>query len=149
LVYLLAVIVYALDQLTKWMVTSHLHMFEQVGVFPPVLYLDYIRNPGGAWSIFPNQSWLFILVAVIVVGVAIYIERKTKLTVWYRVALGLVLGGALGNMTDRIVSHSVVDFIYFKIINYPVFNVADIGIVVGILMIVWGTFAPSRKKTKR
>jgi signal peptidase II len=146
MIYLIAVVIFLLDQLLKWVVRTHMHLWESIPVWPHVLYLNYIRNNGGAFSIFPNQQWLFVLVALVVVIAVVVIERRTRLGSVGRLGFALVLGGALGNMADRVISGSVVDYVYFKIINFPVFNLADVAIDLGVFLLVIRSFQTSNRK---
>lgn len=148
LVYGLAVIVFALDQLVKYIVRTSMGLNEQIAVWPHVLVLDYIQNPGAAWSMLGNARWLLILIALVVVAAVIYIQTKYRPHIAYQVGMGLVLGGALGNLCDRVVFGRVTDYIYFEIINYPVFNLADTAIVVGVLLILVRSLLSGRNEPK-
>jgi signal peptidase II len=139
-VYLIALVVFGIDQFIKWLVTAHMIVGESIPVFPPALYLTYIRNPGGAFSIFPNERWLFILVALIVIGAVIVVNRRWKPGFVGKLGLGLLLGGALGNMSDRLFHKTVVDYVYFKSINFAIFNAADVAIDIGVILLVLYTF---------
>lgn len=140
MIYLIALLVFLLDQLLKWVVRTHMALGESIAVWPHVLYWDYIRNNGGAFSIFPNQRWLFVLIAAVVVVVIVFVERRTKLGLVGKFGFGLILGGALGNMCDRLLTGTVVDYVYFKIINFAIFNLADVAIDVGVLLLVIRSF---------
>lgn len=120
---------------------------QSVPVIPGVLELLHIQNPGGAFSILPNQTWLFILVAIIVIGAVIFIERRYPRSLLTTIGLGLLLGGAVGNLTDRIVTHTVTDYVYFSIIHFPIFNLADASIDVGVLLLLLSSFFSSVVKT--
>ena len=130
--------VYVLDQLTKAMVVRTLRGRPPIRIVPGVVDLNYTENAGGAFGLFGGQPWLFFG-ATLAVSVVIVIA-SLRVSDWVTaVALGLILGGALGNLTDRIlrgpgVSGRVVDFIDFHI--WPVFNLADCAIVVGALVMV-------------
>jgi signal peptidase II len=131
--YSTAAVLYALDRITKVLVEDHLQMRPPIDLIPGVLRLKYTTNPGGAFGLFGNAAWLFLLATALVCAVIV----ASSLTLSNRalaLGLGLVLGGALGNLTDRLVrgsglSGEVVDFIDFRI--WPVFNVADSAIVIG------------------
>lgn len=112
---------------------AHLQGREPVELIPGVLQLRYTTNPGGAFGLFGELSWLFVAISVVVIAVIVLASRRLPSTV-SAVGLGLVLGGAMGNLTDRLIrgaglSGEVVDFIDLHV--WPVFNVADTGIVVG------------------
>ena len=152
----LAVVVYALDQLTKLWVTSTMFEGEQIPVLPPLLHWYYIRNSGAAFSIGENITWVFsIVMTVVSVAILVY-ARRVRSRAW-AVALGLVLGGALGNLTDRLLREPsfgmghVVDFIQLP--NFAIFNVADSAVVSGVALIclltVLGIGADGRRHADR
>jgi signal peptidase II len=129
--------VYLFDQLSKAIVVRTLRGRPAVEVIPGV-DLNYTENAGGAFGLFGGQPWLFFAatLAVSLVIVVASVRVSDRLTA---VALGLILGGALGNLTDRIlrgpgVSGRVVDFVDFHV--WPVFNLADSAIVIGALIVV-------------
>ncbi|MCL6445505.1 MAG: signal peptidase II, partial [Alicyclobacillus sp.] len=76
MIYWIAAIVYGLDQWIKWLVRTHMALHQAIPVLPPVLYLDYIRNPGGAFGILPGARWLFVLVALLVIGAVVWTDRR-------------------------------------------------------------------------
>jgi signal peptidase II len=140
-------VAYGLDRLTKSLVEDHLAGRPPIVVIPKVVQLRFATNSGGAFSLFPNHPWVFFGATIVVC--AVILATSWRLTsVLSAAALGLVLGGALGNLTDRIVrgpgvSGRVVDFIDFHL--WPVFNVADSCIVIGALLLV---LAGARRETK-
>jgi len=138
LLYLTAAGAYGLDRLTKILAESHLDGRPPIDLIPGVLRLRFTTNPGGAFGLFGGLTWLFVVVSVVVIGAVLYAARDLpdRPTA---IALGLVLAGALGNVTDRFVrgpgfSGEVVDFIDLHV--WPVFNVADMAIVVGAAILV-------------
>lgn len=138
MLYVLAALVYGADLLVKWIVQTHMFVGEAISVIPSILYIDYTLNPGAAWGIFAYHRWLLMVVPIAVsLGVVYFSIKQRHGPRWTTIASALVLGGALGNLTDRVVRGEVVDYIYFKVINYPVFNLADSAVVVGIIMLVW------------
>jgi signal peptidase II len=130
---------YGLDRLTKILAQDHLAGRPPVVLIPKVVQLRFATNPGGAFSLFPNHPWVFFAATLVVC--AVILAASLRLTSMpSAAALGMVLGGALGNLTDRIirgpgVSGRVVDFIDFHV--WPVFNVADSCIVIGALLLVF------------
>ena len=134
-----AVIVLALDQLTKaWVATS----LPEGGWWSPlpglwrVFRITHITNSGAAFGIFPNQGNFFILIAVVVALAIVLYYRHLPAGAWLiRVSLGLQLGGAIGNLLDRIRYGHVVDFI--DIGFWPIFNLADASIVVGVAILAY------------
>ena len=131
---------YVLDRVAKILVETHLQGREPVELIPGVVQLRFTTNPGGAFGLFGEWSWLFVLVSVAVIIVIVLASRNLPSTA-AAVGLGLILGGAVGNVTDRLIRGSgldgeVVDFIDLHV--WPVFNLADTAIVVGaaVLLIV-------------
>ena len=133
----------ALDLLTKYLVVEHLENEEPIRLLGGALLLDVSRNPGAAFSFAQGATVLFTAVAVTVVVVILRTARKLRSTPW-ACSLGLLLGGALGNLVDRLFRSpgvgrgAVVDFIDFRV--WPVFNIADSAIVVGGLLAVLLSF---------
>jgi signal peptidase II len=131
--YAVAGAAYLLDRATKTIVEETLAGRDPVVLIPKVLQLRFTENPGGAFSLFGSAPWLF-LGATVIVCVVIVIASRSIHQLTLAAGLGLVLGGAIGNLTDRIVrgpglSGKVVDFVDFMV--WPVFNAADSAIVVG------------------
>jgi signal peptidase II len=140
--------VYVLDRITKVLAERHLQGREPVELIPGVFQLRFTTNPGGAFGLFGGLTWLFVTASIAVVLVIVFVSRNLPARP-SAVGLGLILGGALGNLTDRLVrgpgfSGEVVDFLDFRV--WPVFNVADSAIVVGALILVvgglWGERPP-------
>ena len=133
-----ALFAYILDQLTKIWVTSTMVEGERIPVFPPVLHWYFIRNSGAAFSIGENVTWVFSIIMA-VVAVAILFQIRKLGSRWWALALGLLLGGALGNLTDRLVREPsfgmghVVDFIQLP--NFAIFNIADSAVVSAVSII--------------
>ena len=146
LVGLIAVLGYTLDQLTKFWVLNNMSEGETIPVLPPLLNWHFVRNPGAAFSIGTEFTWVFTIIMVIVAGYVIFKLRTTTRTIWL-IAMGALLGGVFGNLTDRLIQEPgfgvghVIDFIAFP--NFAVFNIADSLIVcsmIGIgLLLVTGT----------
>jgi signal peptidase II len=145
--YSVAGLVYVLDRVTKVLAENRLANRPPIRVIPGVLDLRYATNSGGAFGLFPGQPWVFFI-ATILVCVAIVVVASPRLTSTpTAVGLGLVLGGAVGNLTDRLIRGSgisgrVVDFIDFQI--WPVFNLADSAIVIGAGIVIIFGFRRSR-----
>ena len=138
LLYATAAGIYAIDRVTKWVVELRLSGRPPVDVIPGVVRLRFTTNTGGAFGLFGGQAWLFFGATAVVCAVIVVVSASLQSRV-AAVGLGLILGGALGNLTDRIVRGSglngrVVDFIDFRV--WPVFNLADSAIVVGAALIL-------------
>jgi signal peptidase II len=135
-----AALVALIDHITKWIVSSHLALGQQIwpGSF---VSIDHVENNGAAFSVLPQLHWLYLAVALVVSLYIVFFGYKYG-TTWYRqVLIGMILGGALSNGVDRLVQGSVVDFIDFHF--WPVFNVADSCIVVAIALLLVLSFVPS------
>ena len=133
----------AVDQLSKWAVARELgpskgnHRSE---IVRDLLGFQYVENSGAAFGIFRGQTVVLTVVAILVVAAMIFSYRRAQHTTWQLTAgLGLLLGGAIGNLVDRIRLGYVVDFIAVSI--WPKFNVADSAITIGVLLIAWHAFA--------
>lgn len=130
----------ALDQYTKYLAVVHLKDKPAFNIINGVLELNYLENKGAAFGMLQNQKPFFIFVAVVIIGVIGYVLFKTPDGKKYRILhllLSLIAAGAIGNMIDRIRLDYVVDFIYFVLINFPIFNVADIYVTVSTVMLVF------------
>jgi len=123
-----------LDQLIKYLVRQTLPFNESLPVMEPILYWTYVRNEGAAFGFFQGMNWILVLCAVIVIcGALVYIlSQRPQPTIV--AALALITGGATGNLIDRLVFGGVIDYIDVKI--WPVFNLADMAIVAGSLLII-------------
>lgn len=136
--YVLALIVIALDQLSKWMVVTNMELGESIPIINNFLYITSHRNSGAAWGILQGQMTFFYIITAIVIVVLVYtIKKYTGENKWLGIGLGLVLGGAIGNFIDRLILQEVIDFIdvYFGSYSYPIFNLADSALVVGVILI--------------
>ena len=131
----------ALDQYTKNLAVIHLKDNKPFIIINGILELNYLENTGAAFGVLENQKAFFIFVAVVVLSVIGYVLLKTPDHKKYgilHISLSLIAAGAIGNMIDRIRLNYVVDFIYFSLINFPIFNVADMYVTVStaVLMIL-------------
>ncbi len=129
-----AILVFGVDRLTKFWVTHSLALGQQLWPSSPV-HIYYTENSGAAFSILPSADWLFLAVALAVVLVIAWRWRLLALQPWWvQTGVGLLLGGALANAVDRVTEGYVVDFIQFP--HFPIFNVADSGITVGVVILL-------------
>lgn len=119
----------AVDQATKLLVQSRLRMWESVPVIPGILHISFVANKGAAFGLMKGLSWFLIPISLIALAFILIYYRTYRHSRWMQVALGLLLGGALGNLIDRLRLGYVVDFIDFR--WWPSFNVADAAICVG------------------
>lgn len=133
---LVALLVIIFDQLTKYYVVSNFYLGESVPVIENVFHWTYILNPGAAFGMFEGSRWFFVVIAIgVLVGIW-YMKDEINEGGWMmQYGAALFGGGAIGNLIDRARSGLVIDFFDFRI--WPVFNVADIAICVGVAMILW------------
>ncbi|MCL2338290.1 MAG: signal peptidase II [Firmicutes bacterium] len=137
-----------LDQLAKFLITFAMHPGESLAVLPPVFYITYVLNPGAAFGILANQTNLFIALSVVViVGILVGYRYLPRERVWTYVGLGMLVGGAMGNLLDRIRLGLVVDFLDFRV--WPVFNLADTAIVIGVALLILDLWLADRKALRK
>lgn len=133
------VLLVAIDQLTKYYITTTMRLHEAIPVIENVFEIHYIQNQGAAWGMFENQQWLFLLCAIgaCIFGVYFYIRcariGQFKLL---QAMIVLIVSGGIGNFIDRIRFQYVIDFLYFKLIDFPVFNIADCYVTVGFFITI-------------
>jgi signal peptidase II len=134
--YILAALIVAVDQASKLFVLLALPFGESVPVIKGVLYLTALYNTGGAFSLF--QPWTGLLAAgtaAVVVAIFLVTRMQKSMTRLFGTSLALLMGGAAGNLIDRVRLGRVIDFIDFRV--WPVFNIADIAITVGVLFLCY------------
>lgn len=122
-----------LDQAVKLLVRSNMGLYESIPVIPHIFHITYVENPGAAFGILANHRFLFLVLCLIIVGVLTYLytqlqNKKSPMAF----SLALIISGALGNAIDRALKGSVTDMFDFQV--WPVFNIADITICVGLAL---------------
>ena len=130
----------AIDQYTKNLAVIHLKNKSAFSLINSILELNYLENKGAAFGMLQNQKFFFIFVAIVILGVIVYILYKTPDTKKYyllHILLSLISAGAVGNMIDRIRLDYVVDFIYIVWINFPIFNVADMYVTFATAVLIF------------
>lgn len=134
--FIIPVIIVIIDQFVKHYVVGHIQEGQMIPVVDNFFYLTLHRNPGGAWSILQNSKLVFLIVIPIISAVVIYYLLKNK-NPFLRFALSMVLGGAIGNYIDRLFIGKVTDYLLFYIGSYafPVFNVADMAVTCGTILL--------------
>jgi signal peptidase II len=132
--YAIALLLTTIDQLTKLWVVRAMELGESRPVLDGFLKLTYVHNAGAAFGLDLGGRWSFILVTILVATFIVFYYARSERTRTARWALALILGGALGNLIDRIRLGEVVDFLHLSIstASWPIFNVADIGVTVGV-----------------
>jgi signal peptidase II len=150
ILFVIAIIVIFLDQFSKKLIEQSLILYEVWAPFPalePYFRIIHVTNTGAAFGLFPNVSLFFGLMALLVSGFIIYYNHTLPAgNFWLRVALGLTLGGALGNLIDRFRLGHVTDFLDFG--PWPVFNVADMAVVSGAILLGWLALQESRAEKR-
>lgn len=132
---LLFCLLLAADQAVKWWVVRTLELYESAPLLPGFVEWRYIRNTGGGWSILADHTWLLsLLTAAIMVVLLILLARRIVRHPAGRTACVLLLAGGAGNLIDRLRLGYVVDMFNFQFISYPVFNVADMAVVAGMIL---------------
>ena len=123
------------DQIFKNWIVANIQLGDTEKIWPNVLSLTYIKNDGAAWSSFSGQQWFFLILTIIVLVVALWFLWKKMAQNWYFIGLTLIIAGALGNFIDRIRQGFVVDMFQTEFINFPIFNIADILLSVGFVLL--------------
>lgn len=130
------VFVLFLDQFTKWLAVVHLKPLGSIPVIPQIFHLTYVENSGIAFGFFRNHPELLtIVITVSLFILLIYTQFFTGANRLRKIAYGFILGGAFGNLVDRYRIQHVIDFLDFRV--WPVFNVADSFITIGVILFVW------------
>ncbi|MDZ5470722.1 signal peptidase II [Bacillus sp. 31A1R] len=145
---IIALFIIALDQWTKWLIVKKMELGESIQVIENFLYITSHRNRGAAWGILQGQMWFFYVVTIVVIIGIIYYMYKAARGKWLLgVSLGFMLGGAIGNFIDRVYYKEVVDFINTYILGYdfPIFNIADSALVIGVGMLMIQMFKEERE----
>ena len=149
-VYKIVAIVFILDQIVKIIIKRSMNLYQEIQIIPNFFSLCYVQNSGAAFSILEDATLLLIIVSVafiVIIDNTIKKEYRnlSKLSI---ISIGMILGGIFGNLIDRILYRSVIDFISFSFGNYhfPIFNIADIGITVGMVLLIIEMIKKDRTK---
>ncbi len=146
--YLFALLVIIIDQVSKLIVISKMEVHESIPIIDSFFYITSHRNRGAAWGILQDQMIFFYIITLIVVVVLVYyLQQYGKKQKTLALGLSLILGGALGNFIDRFFRKEVVDFLDFKLFtyDYPIFNIADSALVIGVAIVIIYTLLEDRK----
>ena len=138
-----------LDQLTKFLATEFLKPVVEVPIIKDIIHLRYHTNRGMAFGLLENQRWIFITISTIaIVAFMLYLFLGHANGTLYSVGIALVISGGIGNMIDRIALGYVVDFIYFKVINFAIFNGADSFVCIGAGLLILAMIKDIRAEMK-
>ncbi|WP_017327347.1 signal peptidase II [Synechococcus sp. PCC 7336] len=135
----------AIDRFTKLWVANTMELGQSLPAIPGLFRFTYIENTGAAWSLFRESGgflkWISLVVALVLVAMALFGQPMRR---WEQLGYGCILAGAIGNGVDRFMSGAVVDFLDFVPIDFPIFNVADVAINIGVACLIVGTFASAK-----
>jgi signal peptidase II len=135
IMYLIALSIVVLDQLTKFLIKNNLQLSDSIPLIKNVFHLTYVTNTGSAFGLFKGMNLVFILFSIAVILAIFYylrqIKKKEKLVIY---SIGLLLGGTIGNLIDRIAYGAVIDFLDFRV--WPVFNIADSAVTISIVLLI-------------
>jgi len=152
LVVLIPILILALDQLTKQLITRTMELGQSNRIIRNFLYITYHRNSGAAFGLLQGQMLFFYIVtAIVVIAIVLWlIKLDCKKEPILAIALAMILGGALGNFVDRIMYQAVIDFIHtvWWGNSFPIFNVADIALVCGALLMAIDVLILDRRRKK-
>jgi signal peptidase II len=136
---ILTIVFLVIDIVSKLVVSNLMNVYDSIVIIKNFFYISYVRNTGAAWSIFSNNTWFVILISLLIIGgIIIYILKNKPKSKLEKVGYSMILGGALGNLIDRVIYGYVIDFLDFYIFgyDYPIFNLADTFIVIGVILLL-------------
>lgn len=139
---ILTILVILVDFFSKYMVSKLMTVNETINLIDNFFRITYVKNTGAAFSIFSNNTILVIIISVVVIGFLLfYIYKNKGNNKLENVSYAFILGGAIGNLIDRLVYGYVIDFLDFEILSYnaPIFNLADTFIVIGVILFLINT----------
>lgn len=148
-----AAIVIFLDQVTKEIVRRTVAISGKIEVIKGYFEIGYAGNTGAVFGTFRGQNRIFIVVSIVAIGFIMLYYRQFKDSIWMKISLGLLMGGALGNLIDRVVFHYVTDFIRVRwwlmhLRWWPAFNIADASVCVGAAMLIVGMIKRSKSMSQ-
>ncbi|MFR0582856.1 signal peptidase II [Limosilactobacillus mucosae] len=124
------------DQVVKHWVTGNIPLNSGRTLIPGLLDLDNLHNTGAAWSMLEGRQWFFAVVTVTAIIVVAYLMWKNRRSAWMMTGLSLIMAGAVGNFIDRLSQGYVVDMFALQNVNFPVFNVADACLTIGVFIML-------------
>lgn len=138
--FITVVVLVGLDQWVKNLVVQNVALGSTQTVFPGVVSITHIQNNGAAWSILEGQQWFFIVVSLLALGGMLWFFYQNRTKWAYSVGLTLMIAGTFGNFIDRLRNGYVVDMLQLDFINFPIFNLADVCLTVGVIWLVIAIF---------
>ena len=139
MIIIFTIVFLVIDIVSKLVVSNLMDVYDSILVIKDFFYITYVRNTGAAWSLFAGETILLLIVSLVMIGgIVLYVYKNKPKYKLEKIAYSLILGGAIGNFLDRIVYGYVIDFLDFYIFgyNYPIFNLADTFIVLGVLLLI-------------
>ncbi|WP_334115987.1 signal peptidase II [Ligilactobacillus sp.] len=134
--FVVMTLIVVIDQLVKYAVASSIKLNSSISVIDGILSLAHIRNYGAAWSMLLGQIWFFVIISIVSLAVMAFFFRKLRNKPLYLTGLSLMIGGTIGNFIDRLRLGYVVDMFQLDFINFPIFNVADCALTIGVAVIL-------------
>ena len=135
IVFSTALIIVLIDQITKFLIKANFQLGQSLPLIKNIFHLTYIHNFGAGFGILQQKEWILIFISIIVIGaIFYYFDRIKDKELLLQVLVGLILGGTIGNLIDRVAYGFVVDFLDFRI--WPVFNVADSFVTIGVIGLI-------------
>lgn len=150
-IYYVTCLVLLLDQIVKIIVNNCMTLYDEIKLIPNFFSIYYVKNTGAAFSILENNTTFLIFITVIfILVIHKYIKTEKEFTKLSCISLGLVIGGMFGNLIDRIIHAGVIDYLSFEFFGYgfPIFNIADIGITVGVTLMLIDMLLEKKRKLK-
>lgn len=135
-ILILIITTIVLDQIVKYYINLNMTVGQSIPIINDILHITYVLNPGAAFGILEHKRVFFILIVFVMLVISYYVYKKiSKMNLFLKIGMALLIGGAIGNLIDRVKTGYVIDFIDFRI--WPVFNIADIAIVIGVGIIIY------------
>lgn len=150
-IILISILTLIIDIISKQLVLNLMIEYQSINIIPGLFNLTLTKNTGIAFSFLEGKLPLIIIMTMLIIFIILKYLKTTKPNKYESICYGLIIGGAIGNLLDRIIYHYVIDFLDFKIFNYsfPIFNLADTAIVIGvILLIILSVIEESRKNNE-
>ena len=139
MIVIFTIVFFIIDIVSKLIVSNLMDVYDSIIIIKDFFYITYVRNTGAAWSIFAEETLGIMIVSLLIIlGIIYYIFKNKPESRLEKLGYGLILGGALGNLFDRVIYGYVIDFFDFYIFgyDYPIFNLADSFIFVGVIILV-------------
>ena len=144
----LGLLIFIFDIMTKLVVELNM-MDKSIPIIEGIFHLTYVENRGIAFGLFSDARILFIIISIVVlIALSAIYSRIPNRTNWLKIGTSLIYGGAMGNLLERMAKGYVVDFLDFRIINFPVFNFADVAVCVGAVMLIIHFIICDKKQAK-